>query len=72
MPGFASPFVAVILAYTFFGLDALGQELQGPFDRTANAVPLDALVRGIEIATLEALGEESIPEPLQPKDFVLL
>ncbi len=58
--------------YAFFGLDALGQELQEPFERTANAVPLDALVRVIEISVLEALGEEEIPKPLQPQDFVLL
>ncbi|HEX3984761.1 MAG TPA: bestrophin family ion channel [Acidisoma sp.] len=70
--GFGAPFVTVILAYAFFGLDALGQELQEPFERTANAVPLDALVRNIEIAILEALGEREVPEPLRPENYVLL
>lgn len=72
MLGAATPLFTVILAYAFFGLDALGQELQEPFERTANAVPLDALVRGIEIAVLEALGEEHVPAPLQPTNYILL
>ncbi|MCB8880536.1 bestrophin [Acidisoma cellulosilytica] len=70
--GWLTPLATVVLAYAFFGLDALGQELQEPFERTANAVPLDALVRIIEISVLEALGETEIPEPLLPQDFVLL
>ena len=70
--GWMTPFATVVLAYAFFGLDALGQELQEPFERTANAVPLDALARIIEISVLEALGEAEIPKPLLPQDFVLL
>ena len=70
--GFGTTIVTVILAYAFFGLDALGQELEQPFGRTPNAVPLDALVRTIEIAALEALGEAELPPPLLPQDYVLL
>ncbi|MBW4025113.1 MAG: bestrophin [Proteobacteria bacterium] len=70
--GFMTPVVTVILAYAFFGLDALGQELEEPFGRTVNAVPLDALVRSIEIAALEAGGETQLPPPLLPQDYVLL
>ena len=70
--GFGTPLVTVILAYTFFGLDALGQELEEPFGRNVNAVALDALVRSIEIAALEALGEIELPPPLVPKNYVLL
>ncbi|HTI00490.1 MAG TPA: bestrophin family ion channel [Acidisoma sp.] len=70
--GLATPVVTVILAYAFFGLDALGQELQEPFEATDNAVPLDALVRTIEIATLEVVGGRPVPEPLKPRDYVLL
>jgi putative membrane protein len=70
--GFATPVVTVILAYAFFGLDALGQELEEPFGVTPNAVPLDALVRSIEIATLDALGETELPPPLLPRGYVLL
>jgi putative membrane protein len=70
--GLATPIVTVILAYAFFGLDALGQELQEPFESTDNAVPLDSLVRIIEIATLEVVGGRPVPDPLMPRDYVLL
>jgi putative membrane protein len=70
--GLATPIVTVILAYAFFGLDALGQELQEPFESTDNAVPLDSLVRVIEIATIEVVGGRPVPDPLMPRDYVLL
>jgi len=69
--GMATPVVTAILAYAFFGLDTLGEELEEPFGVSQNSVPLDALVRVIEIAVLEALGEAA-PPPLQPVDFILL
>ncbi len=70
--GAATPVIAGILAYAFFGLDALGEELEAPFARSPNALPLDAMARGIEIAALQALGEADLPPPLAPVDHVLL
>ncbi len=69
--GMATPAATTILAYAFFGLDALGEELEEPFGLSQNALPLDALVRAIEIVTLEALGEAELPIALQPRGFVL-
>jgi putative membrane protein len=69
--GVATPIASAVLAYAFFGLDALGDELEQPFARTPNGLPLDAMARAIEIAVLEALGETDLPAPLQPQDFVL-
>ncbi len=69
--GMAMPAATTILAYAFFGLDALGEELEEPFGLSQNALPLDALVRAIEIASLEALGETELPIALQPQGFVL-
>lgn len=68
--GFATPVASAMLAYAFFGLDALGDELEEPFGLSQNALPLDAMVRTIEIAALNAIGERA-PEPLRPVDFVL-
>ena len=70
--GLATPLFAAILAYAFFGLDALGEELEEPFGQTQNALPLDAMVRAIEIVTAETLGETALSDALQPRDFVLL
>jgi putative membrane protein len=66
--GFMTPFVAVIVAYTFFGLDALGDEIEEPFGLSDNHLPLDAMCREVEIHLLEALGETTLPPPLQPVD----
>lgn len=34
--GFMTPFVVAIVAYTFYGLDALGDELEEPFGLESN------------------------------------
>ncbi len=70
--GLATPFLTMILAYAFFGLDALGEQLEEPFSLSPNGLPLDALVRNIEIAAGEALGDATLPAPLRPEKFLLL
>jgi putative membrane protein len=69
--GFAAPLIVAILAYTFFGLDALGDELEMPFALRPNTLPLNALARIIEIELLEGLGESNLPKPLEPIEFLL-
>jgi putative membrane protein len=69
--GWFTPFAVCVLAYTFFGLDALGDQIADPFDRQPNDLPLDAMCRNVEIAVLELLDEEA-PLALQAKDGVLL
>ena len=66
--GWITPFFSVLLAYAFFGLDALGDELEQPFGLMPNHLPLDAMVRIIEIEMLQALGETALPEPLAPEN----
>ena len=65
------PVAVTIIAYTFFGLDALGDELEEPFGLEANDLPLSALARVIEIDLLDGLGVRPLPEPAQPVDCVL-
>ena len=64
--GFMTPFVVAIVAYTFFGLDALGDEIEEPFGLADNHLPLDALCREIEVNLREALGDTELPPPLLP------
>jgi putative membrane protein len=70
--GAMTPVVVAIVSYTFFGLDALGDEIEQPFGTRAHHLPLDALCRTIEINLLEAAGERELPVPLEPVDGVLL
>lgn len=69
--GVMTPMVVAIVSYTFFGLDALGDEIEQPFGTRPHHLPLDALCRVIEIDILRATGEEALPEPLQPVNGVL-
>lgn len=69
--GFMTPFVVAIVAYTFFGLDALGDEIEEPFGMAANDLPLDAICRAIEIDLRTALHDKHIPPPLTAIDYCL-
>lgn len=69
--GFMTPVVVAIVAYTFFGLDALGDEIEEPFGTEANDLPLDAICRTIEINLRESIGDDDIPPPLKPVDYFL-
>jgi len=64
--GFWTLLPVLIVAYTFFGLDALSHQLEDPFGLAPNALPLDAMQRAIEREVLWQLGEEELPPPLQP------
>ena len=70
--GFMTPFVVGLISYTFFGLDALGDEIEEPFGLLPNDLPLAAMCRRIEIDLLAALGETELPEMLKPKDYCLM
>lgn len=61
----------LIVAYTFFGLDALGHQLEDPFSLEPNALPLYAMRRTVEREMLSLLGEKDLPPPLEPHDNIL-
>ncbi|KJK08237.1 MULTISPECIES: bestrophin family protein [Pseudomonas] len=69
--GWLAPIFTAIVSYTFFGLDAISDELEDPFGRDENDLPTDAMVRTIEREILSATGHTELPPPLQPVDFVL-
>lgn len=66
---FMPVFVAVV-AYVFFGLQAVTNELEQPFRNVQNGLPLDAMCRVIEISACEAMGRPA-PEALAPVKHVL-
>ena len=68
--GWATPAAVALVAYTFFGLDALGDELEEPFGLEPNDLPLDAMLRVVERTVLEPLGKP-LPDPVEPEDFLL-
>ena len=64
--GWVTPLICGVIAYTFFGLDALSEELEEPFGLAPNQLALTALSRTIEINLLEALGETDLPQDIVP------
>lgn len=66
--GWATPLFTALIAYTFFGLDALSEELEDPFGTEANDLALDSLCRVCEISVFEALGEPA-PAPLPAQNY---
>ncbi|AWN46375.1 bestrophin [Methylobacterium terrae] len=68
--GWGTPVATALVAYTFFGLDALGDELEEPFGAAANDLPLDALLRTVDGVVQDALGEP-VPPPLAPERYWL-
>lgn len=69
--GLATPLLVGLLTYTFLGLDALSTELEEPFGIQSNDLPLDAMVRNIEIDLLSGLGKPT-PPPIQAHHHNLL
>lgn len=69
--GMMTPVFVAVIAYTFFGLDYLGDELEEPFGLLDNDLPLNALVRIIEVDLRESLGETNLPPYMQPENYVL-
>lgn len=68
--GWLTPLFAGVIAYTFFGLAEVTEELVHPFGPTANALPLDAICRSADISLAPHLGETA-PPPLLPVNFRL-
>lgn len=66
--GWSTPLFTALIAYSYFGLDALSEELEDPFGTEANDLALDGLCRVCEISVMEALGETP-PQTLPADKF---
>jgi ion channel-forming bestrophin family protein len=66
-----TPFVCCIVAYAFFGLDVVGEEIEMPFGSDYNDLPLRTISRMIEVNLRQRLGEHNVPPLLKPvNDFL--
>lgn len=65
-----APVFAAVVAYVFFGLQAVTNELELPFRNVQNGLPLDAMCRVIEISACEALDQKA-PPIRTPENYVL-
>jgi putative membrane protein len=67
-----TPLAVAMVSYSLFGLDAIGDEIEMPFGKDTNDLPLAQLATNIEINLRQRLGETELPEPLRPTRGVLL
>lgn len=67
----ATPIVVLLVSYAFYGLDAIGDEIENPFGEDTHDLPLAALSTMIEVNVRERLGETDLPPLLEPVDDVL-
>jgi len=65
-----APVFAAVVAYVFFGLQAVTNELELPFRNVQNGLPLDAMCRVIEVSVCEAL-DRTPPAALSATNHVL-
>jgi len=68
--GWATPLVVLGISYAFFGLDAIGAEIEQPFGTDINDLALGAISTTIERNLRRSLGEE-LPAPAAPYKGVL-
>lgn len=53
--GWYAPFAAAIVAFGLYGIDEIGVEIEDPFGRDANDLPIDAIVETVAHNVREAL-----------------
>ena len=54
---YMTPFISVLISYTFISLDCLAEELEDPFGTENNDLPLDAICNAIEIDLFQMSGQ---------------
>ncbi|MFT6459311.1 bestrophin family protein [Pseudophaeobacter arcticus] len=65
-----TPIFVAIIAYVFFGLAEVTEELARPFGETVNGLPLDAICRTVEISMAPHLDIKA-PPALQAQGYYL-
>ncbi|MEW5281757.1 bestrophin family protein [Citrobacter freundii] len=63
---YMTPFISVLISYTFISLDTLAEELEDPFGTENNDRPLDAICNAIEIDLLQMNDETNVPAKHMP------
>lgn len=62
--GVLTPVVVLIVGFAFLGLDAIGDQLEDPFQYDPDDLPLNALSTMIEGNVRQRLGETDLPDEL--------
>lgn len=66
-----TPVVTAIIGFLFLSLDAIGRNVEAPFENDTHDTPMSALCRTIEINLRQMLAETELPPAAQPVDGFL-
>lgn len=69
---YMTPLVSVFISYTFISLESLAEELEDPFGRAANDLPLNAYCNAIEIELKTMTKQVPLPNRLAPDSNFML
>lgn len=63
--------VGVIVGWIYVVMEMIGDYSENPFEGLPHDIPMLSICRTIEIDLLQMIGEQNIPNPIQPKDNIL-
>lgn len=61
-----------LIAWIFMSMEVIGDRSEDPFESFIHDVPMNSLCRSIEVDLLQMLGEQELPQNVQPVDDVLM
>lgn len=64
--------ITALIGWVYVMMEVVGDYSENPFQGMANDIPMLSLCRTIEIDLREMLGETDLPEPIQPKNAILM
>jgi putative membrane protein len=69
--GYVTPLGSTLIGFMFLALDRIGRDLEDPFEGKVHDVPMQAIVRTIEIDLLQMVGEADVAAAIPVEDGVL-
>ncbi|HWV33458.1 MAG TPA: bestrophin family ion channel [Dyadobacter sp.] len=63
---------SMLISWMYTSLEQVGESTENPFEGSANDVPISQMSRQIDIELLEMLGEQDLPDELQPRNNIIL
>jgi len=64
--------IVCLMAMGYLWIESLGNDLKNPFENGPNDTPMTSICVTIERDLLEMLGETELPDPVAPRDGVLM
>ncbi|MBO9616903.1 MAG: multidrug transporter [Dyadobacter sp.] len=63
---------SMLISWMYISLEQVGESTENPFEGSANDVPISQMCQQLNIELREMLGEDNLPEALQPHHNIIL